>query len=112
MDLETKKAMAFWIGCIGTRVGVTWLAAAHHTLLPYLGAIASIIAAGFTVIYLGDLRQTGPEVFGGRIWWNYMRPLHATLYGIFAYLAIQGHPGAWKILGIDVILGIMAKLIS
>lgn len=110
MDIATKKALLFWIGCIGTRTCAAWLAATRPETLPYLGVLAGCIAVGFTVIYLGGLRQTGPEVFGGRIWWNSMRPVHATLYALFAYLAIQGHPDAWKVLGIDVIMGIAAKV--
>lgn len=112
MDNDTKKALLFWIGCIGSRTGAAWLAATKPNVLPYLGVLAGMIAIGFTVIYLGDLRHTGPEVFGGRIWWNSMRPLHATLYALFAYLALQGHPDAWKVLAADVVAGVLAKLAS
>lgn len=110
MDVDTKKALLFWIGCIGTRVGMTWLAATHQKLLPYMGVIAAMISLGFAVIYFGGLRETGAEVFGGRIWWNSLRPIHSALYGLFAYAALHGTPDAWRFLAVDVSVGILAKL--
>ena len=35
-------------------------------------------------IELGDYRKTGKEVFGSKIWWNDLRPVHASLYILFA----------------------------
>jgi hypothetical protein len=112
MTLSTlqKRALLFWIGCIGTRSLVAWLAYAKPELLPYMGVVAAAIAIGFTTIYLGELRPTGAEVFGERIWWDSLRPVHATLYGAFAYFAFQSHPQAWTFLATDVLLGAGAWL--
>ena len=113
MTLSTfqKRALLFWVGCIGTRSAAAWLAYAKPQIVPYMGAVAAIIALGFITIYLGELRQTGAEVFGERIWWDSLRPVHAALYGAFAYLAFQGHPRAWTALVADVILGASAWMV-
>jgi hypothetical protein len=66
---------------------------------------------GFIYIYLTGSRQTGAEVFGAKIWWNNLRPLHALLYGLFAYYAIQRANFAWKFLLADVIIGFFAFMI-
>lgn len=110
MRLSTfqQRALLFWIGCIGTRSTAAWLAYKYPQIVPYLGLAAGGIAVGFAVIYLGGLRATGPEVFGERIWWNDLRPVHAALYATFAYLAFQRHPKAWSVLVIDVLLAIFA----
>jgi hypothetical protein len=104
------RSLLFWVGCLGIRSLAAWTAYVSPTYTPLLGWIASLIALGFTIIYLGGLRETGPEVFGERIWWNDMRPVHAALYGLFAYLAIHEHPRAWTVLALDVVLGAAAKL--
>ena len=89
----------------------TWLAYSHPDTLPYLGAMAVCIAIGFATIYLGGLRTTGPEVFGDRIWWNDVRPIHAILYGLFAYYALKKSPHAWTFLATDVVLGAVAWIL-
>ena len=106
--MSLSRALLFWIGCIGTRSLAAWVAYAAPRFLPYMGAIAAVIAAGFLSIYLGGLRTTGPEVFGARIWWNDLRPIHATLYGVFAYAALKGNSNAWIVLATDTLLGALA----
>lgn len=107
-DLQ-KRALLFWVGCIGTRVGLAWLAKNRPGMLPYIGIAALLISIGFTTIFLGGLRKTGPETFGRPIWWDSMRPIHATLYGLVAYNAFNGHGDmASAILGIDVVIGVAA----
>jgi|APGre2960657444_1045066.scaffolds.fasta_scaffold09508_3 hypothetical protein len=107
-DLQ-KRALLFWVGCIGTRVGLAWLAK-NRLMLPYVGVAALAISIGFTTIFLGGLRTSGPETFGQPIWWNWpMRPIHAALYGLVAYHAFNGDGEmASAILGIDVAIGVAA----
>ena len=76
-----------------------------------MGYLALIPAIGFIYIYLTGSRQTGAEVFGSKIWWNNLRPLHALLYLLFAYNAILGIKTAWIYLLIDVIIGLMSFII-
>lgn len=109
MDKNKMKRMAlFLIGCIGTRLALVWLAFTYPMYLPYMGMIAIIPAIGFLTIYFGGLRKTGAEVFGDRIWWNDLRPIHGMLYALFALLALQRNRWAWIILLIDVLIGLIA----
>ena len=73
-----------------------------------LAAIA--IAVGFWTIYLTGARRTGPEVFGKPIWWNSLRPVHGTLYGAFAIMALNPSTSkdAWKLLALDWVIGLGA----
>lgn len=106
-----KRWVLFLVGCIGIRLFFVYLA---RTLslesLRIMGYLAIIPAIGFMVIYLFGLRKTGAEVFGGQIWWNSLRPIHALLYAIFAWMAIQGDCCAWIPLLADVSLGLLAFL--
>lgn len=101
--------MLFLVGCIGTRSYLVYLAKTRPDLLSVMGALAVIPAIGFTLIYLFGWRKTGAEVFGDKIWWDALRPVHAALWGWFAYLALnQRHDDAWRVLFIDTLIGLVA----
>jgi hypothetical protein len=111
MNTMQKRFLLFLIGCIGTRSLFVYIAKiAPLNYLPYLGYLAIIPAIGFIYLFLTGSRQTGAEVFGSKIWWNNLRPIHAVLYGLFAYNAIQKNPFSWVYLLIDVILGLFSFL--
>ncbi len=110
--LTLRHALLFLIGCLGTRSLFVYLAKqANAQQLRWLGYLAMLPAIGFIYIFLTGARPTGLEVGGGRIWWNNLRPLHAGMYLIFAYLAITGSTQyAWWVLAADVIIGLGAFL--
>ena len=76
-----------------------------------MGYLALIISFSFMYIFLTGSRETGVEVFGEKIWWNNLRPLHSLLYFLFAYNAIIGNRNAWMYLLIDVVIGLFCFLI-
>lgn len=111
MNTLQKRFALFLIGCIGTRLLFVYIAKmANVKYLPYLGYLALLPAIGFTYIYLFDARKKGAEVFGEKIWWNNLRPLHALFYFAFAGLAITGNRRAWICLLADVLLGLVSFL--
>ena len=106
-----KRFLLFLIGCIGIRSLFVIIAKnASINYLPILGYLALLPAIGFIYIYVTGSRKTGAEVFGGKIWWNNLRPLHAILYGLFAYNAINRNHNAWMYLLVDVIIGLVSFL--
>lgn len=109
MDTFYKRALLFLIGCIGTRSMLVYIAKTYPS--PVLGWLALLPAAGFLYFFISGTRQTGPEVFGDRIWWNALRPVHAILYISFAVAAILGVEYAWVFLLVDVVLGLASFLI-
>ena len=112
MNTIQKRFLLFLIGCIGLRSLFVVIAKNSSVqVLQYLGYLALLPVIGFIYIYATDSRQTGAEVFGGKIWWNNLRPLHALLYALFAYNAIIGNQCAWKYLLFDVIIGLFSFLI-
>jgi hypothetical protein len=107
-----KRFLLFLVGCIGTRSLLVYIAKkANITILKYMGYLALLPAIGFMYIYLSGSRKTGAEVFGEKIWWNNLRPIHSLLYFLFAYNAIIGNKCAWIILLIDVIIGLISFLV-
>jgi len=112
MNTIQKRILLFLIGCIGTRLSLVYIAKNINTqYLKYMGYLGLLPAIGFMYIYLTGVRQTGVEVFGDKIWWNNLRPIHGTLYFLFAYNAIKGNKNSWIYLLIDVLFGLTSFLI-
>ena len=112
MNNIQKRFLLFLIGCVGVRSLFVVIAKnIDIKYLRYLGYLALLPAIGFAYIYLTGSRKTGQEVFGEKIWWNDLRPLHSLLYLLFAYNAIIGNKNAWVYLFIDVIIGLSSFLV-
>jgi hypothetical protein len=108
MNTIQKRFLLFIFVCILTRLILTFVVKKLKPIyLPIAGYIGLILGISFLTIYYYDLRKTGIEVFGDKIWWNDIRPIHGILYLIFAYLAINKNKNAWIILLIDVIFGLV-----
>lgn len=108
-DTFTKRMILFLVGCMGSRLLLVYIAKnISIDNLYYMGYLALIPAAGFLWIYSTGARTTGPEVFGEKIWWNHLRPVHAALYLLFAASAIHGYKDAWLFLLIDVVIGFIS----
>jgi len=112
MNTIQKRFLLFLIGCIGSRSLLVYLAkTTNKTFLMYMGLIALIPAIGFFYLFLTGSRKTGAEVFGDKIWWNDLRPIHGIFYSLFAYNAIIGNKNAWIYLLVDVLFGLISFLI-
>ena len=112
MENFKKRFLLFLIGCIGTRLLLVYLAKTlNPNYVKYLGYISILIGLSFIYFFFSGTRKTGPEVFGDKIWWNYLRPIHGILYLLFAYNAINGNNKAWMFLLLDVIIGFISFII-
>jgi len=106
MNTIQKRFILFIFGCIVTRLILTFIVKnLKQKYLQIAGYFGLILGISFLTIYYYDLRKTGIEVFGDKIWWNDIRPIHGILYLIFGYLAINKNKNAWIVLLIDVIFG-------
>jgi len=111
MSIKLYRIFSFLFGCISARIALVIISAnMNKVYLPYLGFLTLIPAIGFSIIYFLKLRQTGLEVFGDKIWWNSLRPIHSLLYLIFSIMAFYRNVNAYKILLLDVSIGIIAFL--
>ena len=112
MNHLQQRFLLFLIGCIGIRSLFVVIAKyINAKYLKYLGYVALLPAIGFMYIYLTGSRETGAEVFGEKIWWNDLRPIHSILYFLFAYNAIMGNKLSWIYLLVDVLFGLVSFLI-
>ena len=111
MNNLQKIFLMFLIGCIGLRsIFVIIAKYINIKYLKYLGYLALLPAIGFIYFFLSGTRNFGVEVFGDKIWWNNLRPIHGTLYALFAFNAINGNKNAWIYLLVDVIIGLLSFL--
>lgn len=112
MDPLHKRFLLFLFGCIGSR---SLFAFSAKTIpveyLPLLGYVAVLPLLGFLYIFITGSRKTGIEVGGGKIWWNWLRPVHALMYFLFAFDAISKSRDAWRYLAVDVVIGLVAFLV-
>ena len=112
MNHTQQRILMFLIGCIGVRFLFVIIAKyINIKYLGYLGYLALLPATGFIYIYLTGSRKTGAEIFGEKIWWNNLRPVHSILYFLFAYNAIVGNKNAWIYLLADVLIGLISFLL-
>jgi len=112
MNHLQQRFLLFLIGCVGIRSLFVIIARYINTkYLKYLGYLALAPAIGFIYIYLTGTRKTGAEVFGEKIWWNNLRPIHSILYFLFAYNAIIGNKQSWIYLLVDVLIGLISFVI-
>jgi len=111
MNTTQKRFLLFLVGCIGTRSLLVYLAKnVNNTNLKYMGYLSLLPAIGFFYLFFTGSRKTGAEVFGDKIWWTNLRPVHGLIYLLFSYNAINGNPNAWMYLLVDVIIGLISFL--
>jgi hypothetical protein len=111
MESIYKRYLLFLGLCIPIRLLIAYVSSiANKQLLFWMGLIALLPAVGFLSIYFFNLRQTGGEVFGEKIWWNSLRPVHAFNYLLFSYLAINNNKNSKCALYFDVLIGLCAFL--
>ena len=106
------RFILFLFGCIGSRLALTYISAyAPVSILKIIGYITLLPVIGwFYIIFIGK-RDTGMEVFGDKIWWKSVRPIHMIFWAIFSYLAITGNKNAWIVLMTDTLFGLGAFLV-
>lgn len=112
ITIKTKRIFLFLFGCVILRLLLVYIVKIINVdYLPYLGYIALIPAFTWIYLFMFDKRKTGPEVFNQQIWWNKIRPIHAFLYILFAYNAINKNKNSYIYLLIDVLFGLSMFLI-
>jgi hypothetical protein len=105
-----KLFLLFIFGCMGTRLLLAYTAKRiNGKYLPIMGYLAALPALGFAYVYISGNRKEGG--FGQKAWWNDLRPVHAILYGLFSWNAINKRAGSWKFLFADAIFGLISFLI-
>ena len=109
-----KRRLLFLLGCIPSRLFLAYVAykaiTTKHKWSSVFGVFMIAIGLGFWTIYLTNSRQTGPEVFGDKIWWNSLRPIHGTLWLIAGILFLQKNPLCVWIMLLDTLIGLFSFL--
>ena len=111
MNKIQELFLYFLIGCIGARLILVYVAKIMDpNYLPFFGILGLVPAVGFSYIYFFNGRKTNKGVFGEDIWWENLRPIHATLWFLFSISAILRKSFAWIFLMTDVTVGLFAFL--
>lgn len=110
---DSPAFVVFTSGCVPSRLIVAAIVA-YWSRLPLKPAavIAFAIASSLLLIYAFGLRRTGPETFGGPIWWDNYRPVHAVIYALVGTLLWTGNrSAAAALLCVDAGIGLAAGII-
>lgn len=117
MDNAIKRRILFLLGCIPTRffLAYTLRYSVSKNTNPIIHKILILlltcISIGFAVIYIFNLRDTGAEVFGDKIWWNHLRPVHSLMYGLAGFLLYFNNiEMSSLVIFIDTLIGLTAHL--
>lgn len=109
MTNELRRILLFLVGCMGARFAIVYVAyVIPGKFLPWMSVPALAIAVGFSLIYINGWRKTGLETGGQPIWWDGLRPIHASLWFLFALLAFKKDRRAWMVLLLDTLIGLAA----
>jgi len=95
MIKNLPSALAFIFICLSIRAFIAFYAAEW----PITRIFGAIIGIGFWLISIFNLRSTGFEA-GGPIWWSSIRPVHGTIWLLYAWTG----EAFW--LKLDLLLGI------
>ena len=113
--MQTKRAVVFLFGCILTRLILTLIAKQiDKKYLRIMGYLAIPIGLSFMYLYfIGNKKADAQLEWLGdkKIWWNELRPIHGSLYLLFAVYAIKQKNFAWILLLIDVTIGLLSWLL-
>lgn len=113
MQALTKRFLLFLLGCIPLRFLLTYTASFIPRVpnVKYMGIPAAMIGVSFFYLFFSGSRKTGPEVFGGKIWWNNLRVVHGFLFIMFAIHALMEWKYSWIFLFSDTMIGLIAFFI-
>jgi len=73
-------------------------------------ALSISISMGF--VWWTGKRKTGWETGGEPIWWNWLRPIHATVWALFAFQMWNKCSMAWRTLKADIWLGLFGRYLT
>lgn len=112
MNSIQTRFLLFFFGCIVIRLTFVYLSKTYTEYLPFFGILGLFAVIGWVnILFFKKKDYIEPEIFGDKIWWNDMRPVHMVLFLIFTILALQKNKSAWIFLLIDTIIGLSAFLI-
>lgn len=102
------RPVLFLFGCMLTRLTLTYIAYQYPDIAQRFGLLALGPVIGWLWIHFVSGRDTGPEVFGDKIWWDYLRLPHAALWALFSYLSYSDKykAMAWIPLLVDTLMGL------
>jgi hypothetical protein len=99
-----NNLLLFIFVCMGLRMSAVYLAK-KQILLDKIGLLYILFGLGIFTIYFLNLRETGVEVGGKKIWWDEYRPVFGAIWLTFGVAAVKKIECAWVILLLDIILG-------
>ena len=119
--ISQERILTFLFGCILLRSIFVYLAYffknKHEYFLYLLAIVCFFIGLSMILIYFGVGRESADKQLLGWndddsvLWWNDLRPIHGSLFILFAILTALNYDNTWIILLVDTLIGISAWII-
>ena len=103
MNTLLLRQLTFIFICMGLRSYAVYLAK-NKKMQKTLGILYILFSIGIMYLYTSNTRNTGLEA-GGVIWWKNYRPFFSIIWFLFGISYILNYDWSWKILILDIILG-------
>ena len=105
-------ANLYWLVCIPIRGAAAALALIVGIRAPRLLPVVGIVSTSVTFTFVFNVYQVHAGVktkggFGGYMWWNGLRPMHAVLWGVAAVASFSGQWWAGIPIVADTTVGIV-----
>ena len=109
MSNNKKILFIFFFACFPVRLLLAYIVKhLSNKALIYSGYLAIVISLLFIKSYLEYKPNLSIGAFGGKVWWENMRALHASIYLLYGLLSIKKYNKSWIVLLIDAFLGAIA----
>ena len=109
-----KRFLLFLLGCIPTRLFITYIISiSKKSSLPYIGLLTLNLSYNFIYLYLyGNNTADSQLEWAGLsyILWNNLRLVHGILIFIFSILALNKNKNGYYILLLDTFIGLLSFL--
>ena len=118
MELSNNAKYAlFLMLCIPTRFGIAYLSYLYSdprnrsTVSHLFALVLGVTALVWLALFLKLIsRGSGFEAPNNRIWWNYLRPVHALLYLLYILHYVTKRSNGWIFMAADPVIGLSFSL--
>lgn len=108
-----NRILLVFLVCLPVRAALAvfakWLGDNHPRGLYILGTIMLVFAIRMLVANL-QAKEGDVGLFGGPVWWNTLRLVHAFLFAVFFFMSMAQSRDAWVALAASVTIGAISAI--
>lgn len=105
--MDSTQRRYLFIVCICVRLLIVYLVyKTPKKYLSFVGVTSLLVSLGFLNSFL-KYKKDDRGLFDGEVWWNNLRLVHSIMYFIFGVLSLVKVQHHYRILLVDILIGII-----